>query len=219
MLYTTLSPYILANDHDNDNSVPQQSNDQEEHSTRTTRVPSTQNTVGRSSRSGIPQTECDAAWARAGEEDHFSHEMQRGCSGEGCNGRSYHAARPGDEDGGDARTAGPRQRGVRRATASGSSGCVPRRRPPGEARGAPGEDPRAEGRAICCGARGVLSAKYSAVVDTRRWRRRWRRAALRPDTNATHRDDVDTGLDVHGRDDDDDDDYDNVDGKMKDGRR
>jgi len=43
-----------------------------------------------------------------------------------------------------------------------ASGCVPRRRPPGEALGAPDEDLRAEGRAICCRARGSLSAKYSA---------------------------------------------------------
>jgi len=43
------------------------------------------------------------------------------------------------------------------------SDCVPRRRPLGKTRGAPGENPRAAGRAICCGLRGALSAKYSAV--------------------------------------------------------
>jgi len=56
----------------------------------------------------------------------------------------------------------------------GASNYVPRRRPPGEARSTPGEDLRAEGRAICCEARGALSAKYSAVVDTTQWRRRSR---------------------------------------------
>jgi len=43
------------------------------------------------------------------------------------------------------------------------SDCVPRRRPLGKTRGAPDENPRAAGRAICCGLRGALSAKYSAV--------------------------------------------------------
>lgn len=43
------------------------------------------------------------------------------------------------------------------------SDCVPRRRPLGKTRGAPGENPRVTGRAICCELRGALSAKYSAV--------------------------------------------------------
>lgn len=173
MFYTTLSPYSLANDHDNDNRSHTRT--MIRRSIRLERLVSQVRRALLDEVAGAVSQKRSAMLPRAGKRRiTFLTRCNVDAAGKGCNGRSYHAARRGrgSRTAVARETAVPRQRGVRRARASGSSGCVPRRRPPGGARGAPGEDPRAAGRAICCGARGVLSAKYSAVVDTRRRRRR-----------------------------------------------
>lgn len=83
--------------------------------------------------------------------------------------RSGGKSREDDDYDGDARTTSavatvPRtRRGHDVSSVTKSSDCVPRRRSFGAVRGAPDEDPCTAGRAICCGARGTLSAKYSAV--------------------------------------------------------
>lgn len=92
------------------------------------------------------------------------------------------------------------------------SDCVPRRRPLGKTRGAPGENPRVTGRAICCELRGALSAKYSAVGTRHDGGEQplseQTTAVARHDNEKHDGDDVDDGNSSNKEEDDGDNEYD-----------